>query len=65
MFLSLTDIIIVVIVLLIVIAILYFHVWKNRKDPCKGCPYAKNCTSKHCEEKEKNDTNNKHCSHCK
>ena len=63
MFLSLTDIIIVVIVLLIVVSILYFHVWKNRKDPCKGCPYAKKCMSGHC--KEKCDSNKKHCSHCK
>ena len=46
MFLSVTDIIIIAIVILVVLAILYFYVWKNRKDPCKGCPYAKKCKSK-------------------
>lgn len=46
MFLSITDVIIVVLAVLLVVSIIYFHYWKNRKDPCKGCPYAKACEKK-------------------
>lgn len=37
------DIIIISILLIIVAAIIYFSIWKNRKNPCKGCSYAKRC----------------------
>lgn len=42
------DVIILIIVFIIFISILYFHIIKNRKKPCRGCPYAKRC-DKHCE----------------
>ena len=46
MFLSISDVIILSIIGLIIFLVIYFSVWKNRKSPCKGCPYAKNCISK-------------------
>ena len=37
--------------------IIYFYFWKNRKKPCHGCPYAKNCDTQTCStKKQKNKT---------
>lgn len=38
------DMIILMIIIASVIAIGYFTFWKHRKDPCRGCPYAKHCS---------------------
>ncbi|MBO5344885.1 MAG: hypothetical protein IKB06_02195 [Clostridia bacterium] len=45
----------IIIALLIVVSglIIYFCFWKNRKKPCHGCPYAKNCESANCPTKSK------------
>ena len=45
---KLIDIIIIAILVVISSLIIYFVFWKNRKKPCHGCPYAKNCTSMDC-----------------
>ena len=42
---TLPDIIILSILFVIVAVIVYFGIWKKRKNPCKGCSYAKNCES--------------------
>ncbi len=39
------DIVILVILIASVVAIGYFAFWKHRKDPCRGCPYAKHCSN--------------------
>lgn len=45
---TLTDIIILFIVIIVIGLVSYFAFWRNRKKPCHGCPYAKNCQSKTC-----------------
>jgi len=47
------DIIILIIIIASVIAIGYFTFWKHRKDPCRGCPYAKHCSEPCDKEKSK------------
>ena len=48
---TLADTIILICVGIILSLICYFHFWKNRKNPCKGCAYAKNCNKK-CDSKK-------------
>ncbi len=44
-----TDIILIVILLVIVASIgLYLYKAKKRGEKCIGCPYAKECSQKHC-----------------
>lgn len=52
------DIIIIAVIAIISGLIIYFHFWKNRKKPCHGCPYAKNCTSQTCTSKNKESIQN-------
>ena len=55
---TLTDGIILVAVLAILALVIFFgFVKKGKKSGCKGCPYAKNCSSPSCDCKEKNGRN--------
>lgn len=45
---KLVDVLIIIIILLIVGLVVYFSFIKNKDNPCKGCPYAKNCNKKNC-----------------
>lgn len=45
------DIFIILILLVIVVSIIYFCFVKNKDNPCKGCPYYKNCSKKECNKK--------------
>lgn len=48
---SLVDVIIVFILLIIVSIVVYFAFIKNKDNPCKGCPYYKNCNKSKCDKK--------------
>ena len=53
---NLIDFIILGIILITFICIVYFCFWKNRKNPCKNCPYAKDCKETPCKiNKKKTD----------
>ncbi len=45
---SYVDIIILVIVFVILGLIVYFSIWKKRKEPCKGCAYVRECDKTEC-----------------
>lgn len=50
------DMILIALVVVIMVIIFYFSIWRHRKDPCHGCPYAKNCgdnEDKNCNKKNK------------
>ena len=52
------DFIIIAALVIVSGLIIYFSFWKNRKKPCHGCPYAKNCTTMDCFSKNKKSTRN-------
>ncbi len=41
---QLKDVILIILVVFFMIVIFYFNIWRHRKEPCHGCPYAKKCT---------------------
>lgn len=49
---KLVDIIIIIVLILILASIIYFSIWKNKDEPCKGCPYARSCESKACSKRQ-------------
>lgn len=51
------DIVLLLLIIITIALVIYFGIWKNRKSPCHGCPYAgkENCN---CNTKTNYDTNN-------
>lgn len=43
---TLTDVIILIVLLSIIISLIYFNIYKHRKEPCYSCGSKSKCSSK-------------------